>query len=38
MLNEVIIIEKTNQLLAELRGNSDWQLMEKISNKVISKI
>ena len=29
MLNEVIITEKTNQLLAELRGNSDWAIDEK---------
>jgi hypothetical protein len=26
MLNEVTIIEKTNQLLAELRENSDWAI------------
>ena len=29
MLNELIITEKINQLLAELRGNPDWVIDEK---------
>ena len=35
MLEKSTITEKANQLLAELRANPDWQLMKKISNKVI---
>jgi hypothetical protein len=29
MLNELIITEKINQLLVELRGNPDWAMDEK---------
>jgi len=35
--HEATIIEKSNQLLVELRENPDLAIDEKISNKVISK-
>ena len=34
MLNEVIVTEKTNQLLAKLRGNPDW-VIEKENFKAL---
>ena len=37
MQHEATIIEKSNQLLVELRENPDLAIDEKISIKVISK-
>ncbi len=38
MLDESIITQKANQLLAELRANPDWAIDERISNKDILKL
>lgn len=38
MLDETIITQKANELLAELRANPDWAIDKKISSRGISKL
>ena len=38
MQHEATIIEKSNQLLVELRENPDWQLMKKFQTRLFQSV